>query len=235
VLLEAVLKAHHHSRLQSERVLQQDNLLSLQMVYTHPQEQQAVLVMEIHQFLNCSPTSEQHPHQELVHQITPFYIQILELLKVLVRRLLETKQRFFTLHLEQHLLMEQVQKHLKKRVHSLELLHLLVMVLQHQKNCELSLELAPHQVNLARLYLSDTEKLELGLGLVEQPLTMKHSSFIPQSEPQAEMVMALQHPLRSRLLLEQQALQAKALMQHLVYTSHQEQQMAWALEIHQLL
>jgi hypothetical protein len=200
VLLEAVLKVHHHSRPQSERVLQQDNLLSLQMVCIQRHEQQAEMVMEIHRFLNCSRILEQHPHQELVHQITPFYIQILELLKVLVRRLPEMKQRFFTHMSEMHLQTAVELQHQKKRALSSEQYPQLEMVLQHQKNCEPSLEAVLHQGSLARLYLSDTEKSELLLHLVERPLTMKHSSFIPQSEPQAEMVMALQHPLRSRPL-----------------------------------
>jgi hypothetical protein len=170
------------------------------MVCIQRHEQQAEMVMEIHRFLNCSRILEQHPHQELVHQITPFYIQILELLKVLVRRLPEMKQRFFTHMSEMHLQTAVELQHQKKRALSSEQYPQLEMVLQHQKNCEPSLEMVPHQVSLARSHHSDTEKLELGLRLVGRPLTMKHSSFIPQSEPQAEMVMALQHPLRSRPL-----------------------------------
>jgi hypothetical protein len=131
VLLEAVLKTHHHSRHLLEQVLQQDNLLSLQMVCIQRHEQQAEMVMEILQFLNCSRISELHLLLGLVRQITQSFIRTSEPLKALVPQLLETKQQFFTLHLGQHLLMEQVQKHLKKRVHSLELLQLPVMVLQH--------------------------------------------------------------------------------------------------------
>jgi hypothetical protein len=113
--------------------------------------------METHLFLNYSLTLEQRRALDLVHPITRFCIQISERLKVRVLLQLETKRRFFILHSEQHLPVEQVQKHLKKRAHSLELLQLLVMVLQHQKNCELSLELAPHQASPTHLHHSDTE------------------------------------------------------------------------------
>jgi hypothetical protein len=106
VLLEAVLKVHHHSRLQSEQVLQQDNLLSLQMVYIQRHEQQAEMVMEIHQFLNYSRISEPHLLLELVRLITQFFIQTSEPPRALVRQRPETKQRFFTLHSEQHLQVE---------------------------------------------------------------------------------------------------------------------------------
>jgi hypothetical protein len=54
VLLEAVLKTHHHSRHLLEQVLQQDNLLILQMVCIQRHEQQAEMAMEIHQLLSCS-------------------------------------------------------------------------------------------------------------------------------------------------------------------------------------
>jgi hypothetical protein len=215
-----------------EQQLQMERQVNLQQDSSFHQEALLVQEMAIHLFPPFIHTSELLRLAVQVHPITQSFIQTSEPPKALVRQRPETKQRFFTLHLEQHLQVEQVQRHLKKRAHSLELLQLLVMVLQHQKNCEPSLELVPHQVSLARSHHSDTEKLELGLRLVGRPLTMKHSSFIPQSEQQAEMVMALQHPLRLRLLLERQALQAKALMQHLVCTSRQELLMAQVLEIH---
>jgi hypothetical protein len=198
VLLEAVLKIHLHSRHLLEQLLLQDSHLSLQMVYTHHQEQQAVLVMEIHQFLNCSPISEQHPHQELVHQITLFYIQILELLKVLVRRLPEMKQRFFTHMSEMHLQTAVELQHQKKRALSSEQYPQLEMVLQHQKNCEPSLEPVLHQAYLTRLYLLDTEKSEQPMGTVALPLTMKLSVCIPRREMRAEQEMALQVRLHLR-------------------------------------
>jgi hypothetical protein len=119
---------------------------------------------------------------------------------VLVQLQLVMKQQFFILHLELHQQTEPVQKYLKKRAHSLELFQLMEAALQLQSNCTQFIELEQHQDSLGLLHHLDMEKLEPHTVMVERPLTMKHSSFIPQSEPQAEMVMALQHPLRSRLL-----------------------------------
>jgi hypothetical protein len=113
--------------------------------------------MEAHLFLNCSLTLEQHLHQELVRQTTQSCIRTSEPLKVRVRRRLVMKQQFFILHSEQHLLVELVHKHLKKRAHSSELLQLLLMVLQHQKNCEPSLEVVRHQDSPTHMHYSDTE------------------------------------------------------------------------------
>jgi hypothetical protein len=63
---------------------------------------------------------------------------------------------------------------------------------------------------------------------------MKHSSFIPQSEPQAEMVMALQLRLQLRLLLEQRMLLVRVLKVQTDYILHQELQTVLALVIHRL-
>jgi hypothetical protein len=200
VLLEAVLKVHHHLRPQSEQVLQQDNLLILQMVCIQRHEQQAEIVMEIRRFLNCSRILELHLLLELVRQITQFFIQTSEPPKALVRQRPETKQRFFTLRLEQHLQVEQVQRHLKKRAHSLEQYLMPEMVLQRQKNCEPSLELVLHQGCLIRLHLSGTEKSEQPTGMVGRPLTMKLSASTPLQEMQAQQETALQPRLHSRPL-----------------------------------
>jgi hypothetical protein len=64
------------------------------------------VVMEIHRFLNCSRILERHLHLGLVRQTTQFFIQTLELLRVLVLQQLVTKQQFFTHHLELHLQVE---------------------------------------------------------------------------------------------------------------------------------
>jgi hypothetical protein len=157
VLLEAVLKIHLRSRHLLEQLLLQDSHLSLQMVYTHHQEQQAVLVMEIHQFLNCSPISEQHLLLELVRQITQLFIQISERHMVLVRLLPEIRRQDCTLHQEQQLLMGQVHLYLKKEQHSSELHLPMVSVRQHLVNCELFIEPVLHQGSLTRLHLSGTE------------------------------------------------------------------------------
>jgi hypothetical protein len=141
-------------------------------------------------------------------------------------------QQVCILHQELQQAVGLVLQHLKKKQRCSGLRQLMVSVHQHQANCVQFIELVPQSVSLIRFHHSDTENSEQPTGMVGRPPTMKHSSFIPQSEPQAEMVMALQHHLHSRPLLEQQALPVRAPKQRLAYTSRQELLMAQVLEIH---
>jgi hypothetical protein len=157
VLLEAVLKIHLHSKHLLEQLLPQDSRLNLQLDFIYRQERQAVLVMEIHQFLNYSRILELHLLLELVRQITQLFIQISERHMVLVRLLPEIRRQDCTLHQEQQLLMGQVHLYLKKEQHSSELHLPMVSVRQHLVNCELFIEPVLHQGSLTRLHLSGTE------------------------------------------------------------------------------
>jgi len=178
-----------------------------------------------------------HLHLELVHQTTPFYIQISELLKALVRQRLVTKHLFFILHSELHLQVEQAQRVLKKKAHSLEQLPLTELALQPQMSCALFLELLQQQDNLVRFHRLDTENSELHLQAAAQQRTMKLSFFIPQSEQQAEMGLAHQANLHSRLLLEQQAqmVMVQTLLMACIQLREMQAVLEKAIHLHRLL
>jgi hypothetical protein len=198
VLLEAARRIHLHSRLLLELQVRQDSLLNPQSDYIPRQEQQVVLVMEIHRYLNCSLTSEPHLHLVLEHRIMQSFTQTLEPPMALVRQQPETKQRFCIHMSETHLQTVAELQRQKKRALSSGQYLMPEMVLQRQKNCEPSLELVLHQGCLIRLHLSGTEKSEQPTGMVGRPLTMKLSASTPLQEMQAQQETALQVPLHSR-------------------------------------
>jgi hypothetical protein len=200
VLLEAVLKIHLLSKRRSEQRALLEAVPNLQQACIQHQELLLPLVLAIRQFHNSSRTSELHLHLETEPQITQLFIQISERHMVLVRPLLAIRQQVCIPHRGSQQAVDLVLRHLKKKQRCLGLRQLMVSVHQHQANCVQFIELVPQSVNLIRFHHSDTENSEQPMGMVGRQLTMKHSSFIPQSEPQAEMVMALQPRLRLRLL-----------------------------------
>jgi hypothetical protein len=156
---------------------------------------------------------------------------------VLVRLQLVMKQRFFTLRLEQHLQVEQVQRHLKKRAHSLELFQLMEAALQLQSNCTQFIELEQHQDSLGLLHHLDMEKLEPHTVMVEQLLMTKRLASIPHLVQPVEMesVQKVLHHLR--LQSEQEARPVRVQRIQLVCILHHEMQTVLELVIlqHRLL
>ncbi len=224
MLLEAVPRIRLHLRLRLEQQALQGSHLNLQLDYIYRQERQLFLEMELLRYLNFIHISGPHLHLVLELQTTQSSTQTLELLMVLVLLQLVMKQQFFIRISEMHLQMEAELLHLRKRALSLELYQLMEMVLHHQNNCELSLELVLHQDSLTHLHHSDTGKSELLTEMVEPQLTTKPSAFTPLQGLQVEKEMVLQVPLRSKPLLEQQAGLVKAPIHQMAYTSLQEMQ-----------
>jgi hypothetical protein len=90
----------------------------------------------------------------------------------------------------------------------------------------------PHQDSLARLYLSDTEKLELVLQAAEQLPTMKQLDCTPHLERQLVKVLAVQVPQSFTAIFVPQVhpVERQLETKQLAYTQLQEAQLVLELE-----
>jgi superfamily II DNA helicase RecQ len=114
----------------------------------------------------------------MAHQTTQSCIQISERLKALALQPLAMKQQFFTHHSELHLLVELVQKVLKKRTHSLEQLPKMESALQPPMSCAVFTELARPLALVHQTTQSSTQTSEPLKALVRQQQMTKQQFFI---------------------------------------------------------
>jgi hypothetical protein len=112
----------------------------------------------------------------------------------------------------------------KKKIHYSGPYPLLELVRQHQNNCTVFAGVALHQDSLTHSYPTDTEKLELPMGMVGRQLTMKLLVYIlplelhRAQEPAVPVIQSSIAIFVRRVLLVEQLLETK----QMASMSHQE-------------
>jgi hypothetical protein len=147
--------------------------------------------MAIHLYPHSIHISELPRVVALEVPITQSFIQTLELLKVQVQQLQETKQLVCIRQLGLLQLMGVVLQHQKKKIHYSEQHRLMEVVLQLPANCTASIGLVLHQDNLVPLQHLGTENLEEQLELAVQLLAIQRLVCTPHHVLQVVKELAL--------------------------------------------